>query len=277
MHKSSPFLDKQMLSDAKMLFDRQLDLIDFQGAYGNASADSYLKNFRQRIVAQLAVDLALLRRDEGGTGTVLIVGGWPGITAMCLRAEGYSVTAVEHPSVVSDAMVKIFTDAGVRLLPLDIGAGMDGVMNASGEGYTLVECCECIEHWPFNPIPAVSNMLSALSDNGRLFLTVPNAASLFRRISLLFGRNVFPSISDFVLQMDVNTCADVSPHWREYTLRDLVELVRCCGGAPEGSAWRQFHARNDGNKLVRFVYDCCQFILPSARDHIGIIVKRHVP
>ena len=65
------------------------------------------------------VDLILLRKSsKDGVGNVLIVGGWPGITAICLRAAGHRVTALEHPSVVSDAMVKMFAAVDVRLLSL---------------------------------------------------------------------------------------------------------------------------------------------------------------
>ncbi len=278
MHKSSPLTNAATMDQAERLIQDAISRMPTISIYGTTDVRSYLHAHRGRIVDQLAVEINLLRDMDRASARVLCVGGWPGITAICLREMGCVVTAIEHPSLVNDEIATLYDRASVVLQPLDM-ANVTQIdpHKTLGQDYTLIECCQCIEPWPFNPIPALMAMIDALDEDGSLYITVPNAVSLYRRVTVLMGRNPFPSIDDFKLQMNASSCAAVSPHWREYTRRDLADVVRASGGDLSMPPWYQFHSRRDKAGMGRLCYDLCQIMMPVCRDHIGALVQRKGP
>ncbi len=273
MKSISPFIQESFLLDAHKIIRRELDSNLFNRFdYGTYSAEEYLYAFGDRIASQLAVELQLLATQEHSTASVLCIGGWPGMTAVCLKHAGWNVTALEHPSLAKGQLAELYNSAHIPLIPLDAANFSSSGIFQDGT-FTFIECCQCIEHWPFNPIPTVSKLIQLLSATGTLLLTVPNAASLYRRVSALMGKNPYPSLSDFILQMNPDSHADVSPHWREYTRQDAMELVETCGGKVLCS-WREFHTRKDHPGIMRILYDLIQRTCPALRDHIGLLCTK---
>lgn len=90
-------------------------------------------------------------------------------------------------------------------------------------------CWETMEHFNFNPIPFLQEVLRVLRPGGKAYLTVPNQAKLDFRLRLLFGGSVRTPVHDYVLQMDDRNRMKYAPHWREYTLAEYVELLRHVG------------------------------------------------
>lgn len=90
-------------------------------------------------------------------------------------------------------------------------------------------CWETMEHFNFNPIPFLQELLRVLRPGGVAHLTVPNQAKLDFRLRLLLGRSVRTPIRDYVLQMDDRNHMQYAPHWREYTLAEYTELLRHVG------------------------------------------------
>jgi SAM-dependent methyltransferase len=257
---------------ATALFDNVVRSIDGDERYGECVASGYLSAFRARIIEQVAVQTVLLRKMGLTNPSVLSVGGWPGVTAICLRHLGCRVSLLDHPSVLKSSLGGALGAMGVDAVPYDIAACATSGGRLPVEGpFDLIECCECMEHWNFNPIPATRAFLGVLRpESGRVYVTLPNAVSLFRRILVLVGRNIYAPMGHFRMQMDAAAQADVSPHWREYTLADACELLDIAGARVDW-AWYQFHTRTDKPGVGRAVYDMMQLLVPPVRDHIGII------
>jgi len=86
------------------------------------------------------------------------------------------------------------------------------------ERYDLVTCCEVVEHLRL-PLPLALHELKALlKPDGKLLLSVPNAASLKNRIKLALGRQPFP----LKAQAEHGDWG----HWREPTRREVETAAK---------------------------------------------------
>jgi len=92
-----------------------------------------------------------------------------------------------------------------------------------------VICWETMEHFNFNPIPFLQELLRITRAGGLVNLTVPNQAKLDARLRLLLGKTVRTPVDHYFLQLDDRNRMKYAPHWREYTLGELCELVQRVG------------------------------------------------
>jgi SAM-dependent methyltransferase len=90
---------------------------------------------------------------------------------------------------------------------------------ADGE-FDLVMFCEVLEHLPHDPVHALREIHRVLRPGGSLLLTTPNAARWDNLLRALQGENTYDTLSGFGIY---------GRHNREYTARELVDLVEGCG------------------------------------------------
>ena len=93
--------------------------------------------------------------------------------------------------------------------------------------YDVVVMAEVIEHLHTAPKLVLLFLRSLLKPNGLLLVQTPNAASLHKRIKLLFGRNPYEMIREN---------SSNPGHFREYTRSELVSIANEAGFALE--AWQ---------------------------------------
>lgn len=143
----------------------------------------------------------------------------------CLKAAvcaelGYSVTAVDdfgdawHREDRSRAeRVAVFAKlSGVRLV--------DAV--PEGAQYAMIMLHDVLEHLPNSPRHLLEPLLAHLAPRGSLFVTVPNAANLRKRVALVMGKTNLPPYAGFYWHE-----GEVwRGHIREYVRDDLVQLAR---------------------------------------------------
>jgi cyclopropane fatty-acyl-phospholipid synthase-like methyltransferase len=86
--------------------------------------------------------------------------------------------------------------------------------------YDFIVMAEVLEHLHTAPQLVLSFVRTLLSDDGRLILQTPNAASLPKRLKMLFGRNPFEMI---------RADAKNPGHFREYTRKELLALAAEAG------------------------------------------------
>lgn len=82
--------------------------------------------------------------------------------------------------------------------------------------YDFVVMAEVLEHLYTAPQRVLGFVRTLLTDDGRLILQTPNAASLPKRLKLLCGRNPFEMI---------RAEAQNPGHFREYTRKELLALA----------------------------------------------------
>jgi hypothetical protein len=128
----------------------------------------------------------------------------------------------------------------------------------------LVVLAEVIEHLDVSPKQIFRCCASWLTKGGYLIVQTPNAVSLKRRLSMLFGRQPF--------DMPAEEAGDFSVHIREYTIRELrgfatdagFTVIRC----------RTANYFNRGG-LPRSAYDVICHMLPSGfRSGITMVLRK---
>lgn len=209
----------------------QKDVASLSSDYGESDINKYLTMFRARITSQIAIQLDVIERDDFGDGKMLSLGGWPGVALIILnRLTGISGTLLDHPALLTETMERFYKDHGFETVEFDFANAANSQMPLSGQ-FQVIECCQCIEHWNFSPIPVFRQIFAnLLAPNGSLLVTVPNATSLYRRLAALVGKSPYPAMQAFIDVDRENPGAEVSPHWREYTTNDLKMLMEYCGG-----------------------------------------------
>lgn len=95
--------------------------------------------------------------------------------------------------------------------------------------FRIVIICEVLEHFNFNPLPALIEINRVLKNDGYIYIGMPNYAKLINRIKLLLGKSIHNSIDDFFRQLDRNDNMIVGVHWREYTLSVTIQLIEKTG------------------------------------------------
>ncbi len=85
--------------------------------------------------------------------------------------------------------------------------------------FEVVLCCEIIEHLLLNPTHMLYEIHRILKPNGCLIITTPNALRLTNVLRLLTGKNIYDPYSGY---------GAYGRHNREYSLKELVHLLREC-------------------------------------------------
>jgi 2-polyprenyl-3-methyl-5-hydroxy-6-metoxy-1,4-benzoquinol methylase len=132
-------------------------------------------------------DIMLKLLDGFAPKNLLDVGGMPEMTeyfANTLKIGGIGIN-------ISEKVVNSYKGAN-KGLKFVVGDAENGL---PGGKFDLIICGELLEHLQ-DPDAFIEALKPRMSENGRLLLTVPNLASLFNRVSLLFGwqpRGINPS------------------------------------------------------------------------------------
>ena len=85
--------------------------------------------------------------------------------------------------------------------------------------FDMIMLNDVIEHLHNSPRSLLMPLIANLKVGGILFITVPNAGNIRKRIALLFGKTNFPNFSSYYWSKD-----PWRGHVREYVYDDLKEL-----------------------------------------------------
>lgn len=259
---------------AAELFSQATSKLSASDHFAGIGALEYLAAFRLRITDVIAQDLLLLENCRSDSKVVVSVGGWPGVTSIAMTLAGFATVLVDHPAVLSEQSRMALRRLGVETLPIKMSELAEHQEFKELGPVALVECCECIEHWNFCPKPHLETMVRLIEKgSGRIFLTVPNIASLYHRVRLLFGKSIYGDITTFKKELNASEDRAFERHWREYTKAELVALVSAAG-AEVDSVWHQFHPRLDKQGFLRAVFNQAQGSYAPFREHIGIVAFR---
>jgi len=169
--------------------------------FGDSRAvHSYYFEFGRRLEVLKLVE----EHCEQGS-TVLDLGAQPFIISCALRKMGYDVVALD---IDPEPYMRIAEACNVNVVRCNLERDELGVDNADCAVFT-----EVLEHIHYYYVPLVLSKINrALKPGGVLVLTTPNIASLFRRLRLLLGMQPIYHY-----------------HVREYTMREVVSLLREAG------------------------------------------------
>jgi SAM-dependent methyltransferase len=111
------------------------------------------------------------------------------------------------------------------------------------ESFRIVLFCDCLEHLIVDPVWSILEFNRVLEHGGHLVISTPNAAAVSRVAAILNGRN--PASENVLKPMSI-----YQRHNREYTLREVSDLVRCCGFCPKRFSTSSFLLEKDELELL---------------------------
>jgi len=100
------------------------------------------------------------------------------------------------------------------------------------DSFDVVVYCEIIEHLLMNPVHTLKEIHRVLRPNGKLLVTTPNVARFGNLIAIAEGRSIYDPYSGF---------GAYGRHNREYSMPELLHLLKFCGFIEEASFTADAH------------------------------------
>jgi SAM-dependent methyltransferase len=133
----------------------------------------------------------------------------------------------------------------------------EGTFPYDDDSFAVVLFCEIIEHLLMNPLHALGEIRRVLRPNGLLVLSTPNVARLGNVLSIAAGENIYDPYSGY---------GPYGRHNREYTMHELVHLLRFAGFTPEVTFTADAHPEPFAH---RFAYDELASVVDFRRNDLG--------
>lgn len=197
-----------------------LGIGDAKGEYEYCAShmESYVRTIR---------DIDTLFNNDAKNRTVLEIGSFLGTVSICLKKLGYDVCAADIPEYHQSASLRgLYERNGIQFSAVNLRSQQ---LPYEENSFDAVIICEVIEHFNFNPLPVLKEINRVTKKSGYVYIGMPNQSSIINRIKLLRGESIHNPITDFFKQLDRNENMLVGLHWREYTLRETVEMIEKMG------------------------------------------------
>jgi SAM-dependent methyltransferase len=163
-------------------------------------------------------------RVLGGTGRVLDFGCGPLDKTSLFPRVGLDVVAFDdfmdswHREGTNLEKIRSFGEkAGIEVL---VAGEEPSGLDCLGEGYDMIMLHHVLEHLKDSPRELLNDLVGRLKPGGLLYVTVPNAVNLRKRIEVLRGRTNYPKYSSYYWAMN-----EYRGHIREHVLDDLLQLA----------------------------------------------------
>lgn len=188
---------------------------------------------------------------------VLEIGPFFAYTPFLYRRAGNQVSVLEGTDPVIAPLLKLYAEEGIAchrgnlvrmLAPAD---GSKGGLPYGDAAFDAVVCFETMEHFNFNPVFFVRELHRILRPEGRAFITIPNLAKLNNRLQLLLGHSIRTPISEYYQFADYHSGEFLGFHWREYILKEVVELFSNGGFRVESATHLNSFIDREGMSLGR--------------------------
>lgn len=233
---------------------------------GPQSEVGYLKNLGGSYVdtvCRVGPELDALQLDHP---QVLEIGAYFGIVSVTLARAGIQVTAQDVSSVMSLASLRQrYENEKVSLSIID---DVQRPLPYADASFDALICCEMLEHLPFNIVRLMRELRRILRPGGFAFFSVPNQASMKRRIQLLRGHSVREDI-----QAWLNAPHDDNWHWHEWVGNDFRQLLLGCGFSQLNLGYRHFTPPAHPNFLRRALVNLIYRLKPGLMDDIYVTAR----
>lgn len=243
--------------------ERSLALVDrvVEGIHpdGPALADWFSRYCREHRT-RFALDLELVEARVAPRARVLEYGAVPLVVTAALAAMGYDVAGLD---IDPARFARSIATLGLDVRRCDIET--EQVPFASGSVDAVI-FNELFEHLRVNPIATLREVHRVLRPGGRLLLSTPNLRSLRGlRNLLLHGRGHAASGGVYEQYEKLETIGHMG-HVREYTAREVAELLSRTGFEVEALVFRGGH----GTGIVGLA----ERVAPAWRPFFTIVAKR---
>ncbi len=247
------------------------DLIVDEAAEG-AAPSQYLSDHRYEYI-RTTQDVALHLASRPGA-RILEIGAFFGAVSLALAKLGFEVTASDIPEYMTMAEQKTrFGSHDVNMASVRL----EDFLLPFGDGsFDAVVMCEVLEHLNFNPLPLLKEINRVIECGGLFYLSLPNQASIYNRMSLLRGRSVQVQVHSFFAQLNPADPEIANAHWREYTADDIQSLLKPLGFRIERQYYFSFgeclRAVSPRKLLARAFYQA----FPALKENLTTLaIKEH--
>ena len=143
--------------------------------------------------------------------------------------------------------------------------------------FDVIIFTEVLEHLFTPPTMVMRELYRVLAPTGKLIFTVPNFASLSKRLKLLFGVSPMPSPDEQMQEGWVHGYG----HPREYTMKECLDILKASGFEvdrkkflhPAPSLLRETDKRGSRYYLALFFYPL-YLLIPSIRAKIYLECRK---
>ncbi len=234
-------------------------------------ADPQLWEFHNNLV-----HLRYITKHVPQGSTILDVGCGIGIIDIALSLLGYVVTGVDkflfeenNVFTVQDlsGLQSMWQQQGIHITSKDI------LTESMDETYDAVISIATIEHQK-DPKGFIEGLLKPLKKGGVLYIATPSISHVLNRVRFIFGRSPMQAhLPNFFKKGE-----QYEGHWREYTLRELMQMYQ----------WLHIEileARNIQSMKPKFsvtkphtwhknLFRLLAYMVPGARDTNSIVGKK---
>jgi SAM-dependent methyltransferase len=156
---------------------------------------------------------------------------------------------------------------GLPHIPFDLAWAADGRPIETDVRFDLVVFAEVLEHLTVPPEAVLPALAAVMRPGAALLLQTPNAASLFKRLELLFGRNPYEPL---------RLSRDNPGHFREYTGAELAAALRASGFEPVAHAFENYFPRppTRGLRPGRRLLEALERAVPTLREGQTVVARR---
>ena len=221
----------------------------------------------------ILLDFNELFSNTGTPSRVLEISSFLGVVDIALAEMGFDVHTYDIPEFQNNTnLQKLYSDYTVHPAVGYIhDIGKTGLPYPDNH-FDAVIFSEVIEHLNINPLPVLQEINRILKPDGILYITTPNQVNLLNRITLMLGRSIRNSISTSVTQIDQSQHTICGIHWREYTLKELGEILEITGFSLQ--KYRFSNNTKKNSSLVIAVIDFFIVFFPWFNNSITVIGKK---
>jgi len=243
-------------------------------------ANDYVDLHKNRISKSIAVfDLQKIRHSS-----ILEIGPYLAMTPIYYALNGNSVHIVDGDSNEVMQMETIYRDYGISSNFLNFERSLKDTTSVrlpyNDNEFDHVVCWETIEHFNFNPIPFISELIRVTKNGGNIYITVPNQTKLHNRVKIILGQSILEPIVNFHRQLDTTENFTFGLHWKEYTLTEVIELVK----TNQSSIVHKGHFNVFENKKIsllrkvaRTISTIVSKLIPSTRSNCYVHLTKTEP
>lgn len=220
-------------------------------------------------------------------GDVLEIGPFFGYVPFALKDRAKSYTVLEGDDPVVYALKPLYETRGITMKLLDLFDIFGPTYNATqrlpfeDNSFDTVLCWETMEHFNFNPVKFAREVLRVLKPGGRVFVTVPNRASLQSLALLLLGRGEAHKMNGYFAFEDYESCgkkAFYGFHWNEYTPTEMRFLFERAGFQMDSIGTFVEMTRMDNapvtRRAARLISRTVGGIIPRVGTNVAMIARK---
>ena len=203
---------------------------------------------------------------------ILEIGSYMGVVCVTLRKLSFQVYAQDIPEFIENPVI------AERLRQNQIPTAAlyldKGTLPWESRFFDAVIMCETLEHLNFNPLPTLHEINRVLKPGGLLYLAVPNHAEIGKRLRLLRGGSAYGPIQSYFKQLDPSCNMIVGLHWREYTARELREMLEPLGFLIQRQYWFSLPESEEKTSLLKRFKALLHAAIPSFRPNITTLAVK---